>query len=303
MIKKLKIKWIKWIDGVNLKKQEIYRVLKKYDFHELDIEACLELNQRARVDSYDDYLFMVLHFPKYNVDTKVYELNEFNIFLWEDFLITFRYQPGNFSNTLFDKYEKLDLAQWDELKMSPWYILYEIIEWMLLKMFKICDNIAKDIKEIEWKVFERINSNLVKEIMIKKRNIIVLKNMFLPQISVMKLIKLNTNKFFAWEIEEYFEDLEDKLEQIVNDIKILEEYIYSVEDSYKAMIDIKTNNVMRILAFFSAFMLPLTLITSFYWMNIKIPFANNPSFVYILLIFTLASMWFIYLFLKKKDKF
>jgi len=57
------------------------KILQNYNFHELDIEACTEENQRARIDVYDDYLFMVLHFPKYNEKTKIYNLNEFNIFL------------------------------------------------------------------------------------------------------------------------------------------------------------------------------------------------------------------------------
>ncbi|MBT6779116.1 hypothetical protein HOA93_05100 [bacterium] len=65
-------------------------------------------------------------------------------------------------------------------------------------------------------------------------------------------------------MEVYFEDLEDKLEQIVNEISILEEYIDSIEDAFKSMIDIKTNFVIKVLTVFSAFMLPLTLITSFY---------------------------------------
>jgi magnesium transporter len=65
-------------------------------------------------------------------------------------------------------------------------------------------------------------------------------------------------------MEVYFEDLEDKLEQIVNEIAILQEYIESIEDAFKSMVDIKTNFVIKILTVFSAFMLPLTLITSFY---------------------------------------
>jgi magnesium transporter len=65
-------------------------------------------------------------------------------------------------------------------------------------------------------------------------------------------------------MEVYFEDLEDKLEHIVNDIKILQEYVESIEDAYKSIIDIKTNNVMTFLTIFSTFLLPLTLITSFY---------------------------------------
>jgi magnesium transporter len=65
-------------------------------------------------------------------------------------------------------------------------------------------------------------------------------------------------------MEVYFEDLEDKLEQIVNEINILQEYIDSIEDAFKSMVDIKTNFVIKVLTVFSAFMLPLTFITSFY---------------------------------------
>ena len=83
-------------------------------------------------------------------------------------------------------------------------------------------------------------------------------------------------------MEVYFEDLEDKLDKIVSDIEILSEHIDSVEDAFKTMIDIKTNFVIKVLTLFSAFMLPLTLITSFYGMNIDLPLANS-HFVYVLM--------------------
>jgi Mg2+ and Co2+ transporter CorA len=62
-------------------------------------------------------------------------------------------------------------------------------------------------------------------------------------------------------MELYFEDLEDKLEHIVNNINILEEHVVSVEDSLITIINIKTNSTIKLLTVFSAFMLPLTLIT------------------------------------------
>jgi len=42
MIRKLKINHIKWIDVVGVSEEEKLKILNKYDFHELDIEACLE---------------------------------------------------------------------------------------------------------------------------------------------------------------------------------------------------------------------------------------------------------------------
>ncbi len=304
MIRKLNIRWIKWIDWVNLWKTEIYKVLKKYNFHELDVEACYEDNQRARIDSYDDYFFMVLHFPKYDTKKQIYETNEFNIFIWKNFLITFRNFNWNHIDKIFEKYAKLDIEDNEQIKFSSGFILYEIIQAMLEKMFTITNKTWIDLKKLEKEVFSKTTAWLVKRVMIKKRNISYLKYMFFPQVSVMKLLEYNLNKLFKSEIEEYFEDLEDKIEYIVNELKILQEYADSIEDAYKSIIDIKTNNVMTFLTIFSTFLLPLTLITSFYWMNTDpLPFLyNNITFVYSSLIFSIFIMIIFFYYLKKKWK-
>lgn len=303
MLRELKIKWITWIDGFDLEKKDIYKVLKEHNFHELDIEACMEENQRARIDSYEDYFFMVLHFPKYNLSTKRYELNEFNIFLKEDLLITFRNFWWIHVDKIFTKYEKHDFEDWKWRRLYSWYILYEIIESMLEKIFSSINNSKKDLILLEKFVFEKVNYKLVNNIMIKKRNIIFLKHMFLPQISVMRATEANINKLFKWEIEEYFEDLEDKLLYIVNSINILEEHITSIEDAFKSIVDMNMNYTIKILTIFSAFILPLTLITSFYWMNVPLPMQNNINFVYLLLWLSTTIMFLLYLFMKKNWKF
>jgi magnesium transporter len=151
---------------------------------------------------------------------------------------------------------------------------------MLEKMFNVIKNLKIDIKQLETKVFEIGNTSLVKDIMIKKRNIVVLKHMFKPQVIVLRQLETTINEMYEGEMEVYFEDLEDKIAQIVSDIEILDEYIESVEDAFKTMIDIKTNFVIKVLTIFSAFMLPLTLLTSFYGMNVSdLPLAET-NYVY-----------------------
>ena len=289
-IRKLEVKWITWIDGADLDKKQIFEVVKDYNFHELDIEACFEDNQRARVDKYDDYLFLILKFPKYNKKLWVYELNEFNIFLWKNYIITFRDFPAKHIDMLFEKYEKQDVEDNAQFRFTSGYVLYEIIQSMLEKMFKVLDNNAKDLKNLEKIVFTNSSSSLVKNIMIKKRNIMFLKHMFKPQIAVLKLIEMHINKMFKWEIEVYFEDLEDKIEYITNYLDIYEENILYIEDAFQTIVDIKTNTVMKILTIFSTLLLPLTLITSFYGMNVPLPYQNNPNVVYWLMLFSLITM-------------
>lgn len=304
MFKKQKIDDIKWIDGVSLWENDIIKTLEKYNIHELDLEACLEWNQRSRVDRYDDYIFVVYNFPKYNRRTKVYEINEFNIFFNKEFLITFRDYPFSKINKIFENYGEKKV-EWEhmEIKISTGYILYEITQAMLEKMFNVIKNIKLDIRQLETKVFETGNTSLVKDIMIKKRNIVVLKHMFKPQVVVLKQLENAINEMYQGEMEVYFEDLEDKLDLIISEIEILSEYIDSVEDAFKTMIDIKTNFVIKVLTIFSAFMLPLTLLTSFYGMNVDaLPWAHT-NFVIIFMVVSVLIMIWIYTYFKSKWKF
>lgn len=302
MFRQLRIKGITWIDAVNLPAPEVEEILESFDFHELDIEACLEPNQRARIDSYDTYMFVTLHFPKYNAYKKIYELNEFHIFVGKNFLITLRDFPWKHIDEIYEKYEK----KWDDdeydIDVSSWLILYELIQEMLEKMFRVCLNVRRDISAIENQVFQKSTAPLVRNILVKKRNIIVLKHMFKPQMSVLIGLENHMKKIFDDEIEAYFEDLEDKLQKIITDISILEEQVESVEDAFKSMIDIQTNSIIKFLTIFSAFMLPLTLITSFYGMNIPLPFQDSPLASYIAMWISSVSLAIVFWYFQRKRK-
>lgn len=298
-IKKVEIGKLKWIDAINIDNDKKLDIIKDYNFHELDIEAVLEENQFPRVNYDDNYIFIILHFPKYIPNTWNYVINEFNVFLWKDFLITLRDYPSSHVDKIFEQYKNREITEDD--KINTWYILYEIIQVMLEKMFKVIYNLKKDLRALEENIFQNATANDVKTILIKKRNIVFLKHMFQPQVIVLRHLENELNKFFKWEYELYFEDLEDKIDFIINQVLVLYERIETIEDAFRNIIDLKMNKTMTILTVFSALMLPLTLITSFYGMNIALPFANQPNIVYWLLIVCTALMivWIIYLKKKK----
>jgi len=298
-IKKLKVGNITWIDAVDIDNEKKLEIVKPYNFHELDVEAILEENQFPRVNRWKDYVFVIMHFPKYIKNTKTYVINEFNVFVWKDFIITFRDYPSSHVDKIFQAYANREIKE-DE-KINPGYILYEILQVMLEKMFKLIHNLTRDLRELETEIFENPSADEAKTILIKKRNIVLLKNMFKPQVVLLRHLEHEMNEFFKWEYELYFEDLEDKIDFIINQLVILSERIDTIEDAFKNIVDLRLNKLMAILTIFSAFMLPLTLITSFYWMNLTtLPYADKPNVVYWMLIvctiFMLVWVWY----LKKK---
>ena len=66
---------------------------ERFEFHALDYEDVFSRNQRPKVDEYDEYLFVVLHFPRF--DKAVGRLNaaELDIFIGPDYVITLPNEP------------------------------------------------------------------------------------------------------------------------------------------------------------------------------------------------------------------
>ncbi len=258
------ISWL-WIDRVNPPLDEIDAVIEKYGFHELDRDAILEANQYARLDAYDDYIFLVLHFPKYDPSSERYIQNELNIFVSREYLITFRYYQSSTMRRLFEKYET-DTKNWKQ--ESPAILLYAIIEAYLDKTMKMLEWFAKDLKALERELFSARGNETIRNIMTKKRNIITLKHMMKPQILVLRMIENQMKARFSDEVELYFENLEDKLDKIFSETQLLQENIDSMEDTLKSIFELESNTTIKYLTTFSAFMLPLTLLTGIFGMNI-----------------------------------
>lgn len=85
--------------------------------------------------------------------------------------------------------------------------------------------------------------------------------MMKPQIAVLKMIEIRMKDRFSDEVELYFENLEDKMDKIFSEIQLLQENIDSMEDTLKSVFELESNTTVKYLTTFSAFMLPLTLLT------------------------------------------
>ena len=79
---------LRWINIERPRPTDRVWLEEHFDFHPLDYEDVFSRNQRPKVDEYEDYLFVVLHFPRF--DKTVGRLNaaEVDFFVGPDFVIT-----------------------------------------------------------------------------------------------------------------------------------------------------------------------------------------------------------------------
>src|SRR5687767_7994606 len=74
-----------------------------FDFHTLDFEDVLSRNQRPKIDRYDEYLFIVLHFPVFDSAAGRLGAGELDLFVGPGYLVTIPNQPLQPVEYLFDR--------------------------------------------------------------------------------------------------------------------------------------------------------------------------------------------------------
>ena len=84
----IKIWWITWIHLVDPDKKQIDKLVDKYDLHEIIEQDFLDFTTQDKIDTYDDCIFIVMRFPKFNTRTKKHFANHMHAILWKNFIIT-----------------------------------------------------------------------------------------------------------------------------------------------------------------------------------------------------------------------
>jgi Mg2+ and Co2+ transporter CorA len=122
------------------------------------------------------------------------------------------------------------------------------------KSIKTLNQSSKDVIALEEQLFRanKLEKTLLENLTIKKRNIVSLKHMFTPHREILEELQKTLPKFYKEDLDVYFEDLEYKLDKIMNTISVSFENIESLADTYNSLMNIKTNSMISVLTIFAA---------------------------------------------------
>ena len=175
-------------------------MIKGLDLHEMVEQDILEPSAHDKIDIYDDCIFLIMHFPKYNEKLGKYVSNEMNIILGKDFIITITKYPTNNIEKIRQEYIselREEGEEAEEYKVSPYYILYKIIDVMYDKVLLGLNKFNLDLMEMEKQAFDKnyVDANFLKKVLIKKRNTVLLKTIFTPHEEILVELQKATANF------------------------------------------------------------------------------------------------------------
>jgi magnesium transporter len=289
---------VRWIDIENPTPVSVAYLRETFPFHEPDLEDVLDTLQRPKLDEYDDYLSLVLQFPVHSKLTRQTTSTEVDIFVGRDYVITLHDTRLKPLVRLFDTVEREPESREEIFGGGAEYLLHSIIDQLLDYCIPITRRISQRIEQIDEMIFERNALRTIEEIAIVRRDIIATRRIIKPQVQVITVLDRRIRAFFnkgrgeeEEELEAYFGDLVDKINKIYDILDDAKEVVDALSATTDSLTSHRLNEVIKTLTIFSVIMLPLTLISSIYGMNVPLPYQDNPvSFTLIMLSLGLIAL-------------
>jgi magnesium transporter len=262
---------IRWIHIESPRSADRDWLEEHFDFHQLDYEDVFSRNQRPKLDQYDDYVFIVLHFPLFDKDSGRILTAELDLFMGPDFLITLPNIPLPPLSAMFERYrEKEDLRE-EVFSKGPGYLLYKIVDTGVDASFPMLRKTGIKLDRLEDDIFEGRSSEIVRDISDTKQEIINFRKIVRPQRAVLRDLERTKQRYLQEELEIYFDDISDAAERIWDTLENYKEVIDGLESTNESVLSHRLNESFRILTAASVVLLPLTLIASIFGMNVAFP--------------------------------
>lgn len=260
-----------WID-VDQPNEADYAILRDvFEFHPLAVEDSEKFGQRAKLDDYGDFVFIVVYGAVPDDDRLV----EVHCFYNERFLVTVRRDEAPAFTAVRQRYVQRQRAVDD-----PGQLLYRIVDGLVDSFFPILADFDERIEAIQDEAFLNATEAQLQEIFKLKRLLVGMRKAIAPQRDVFASLSGGVAQLpgLTEEDEHYFRDIYDHLIRISDLIDTYRDLLTGAMDVYLSMVSNRLNSVMKQLTVMATVFLPLTFVTGFFgqnfgWMvdNIKSP--------------------------------
>lgn len=267
---------VSWIDIMHPTHEDVAHLRRYYPFHPLDLEDCLSDIERPKVDEYEDYLFIVMHFPVYHSDERISRISEVDIFIGSGYLITLHHGELHPLMRLFEECQKDERARAKHMRKGAGQLLYGILDRTVDYVMTILVKVGERINRVEDIIFTESMQEIVEELSLIRRDVIALRRIIKPQIAVISNLERKDRPFIREGMDVYFGDILDGFSRAWDELEDHREVIESLSETSDSITSYRINETMRALTVMSVILLPLSLLAGIYGMNVRLPFDKQP---------------------------
>lgn len=301
MIETIQLGTLKWHQITDPADEDLQFLKDNFDFHPLDIEDCRSrANQRPKIDIYDDYYFLILHFPYFDRWNRFLKVREVKIFWGKDYIITLGKSNWVVKSLFSSASETDDHHQVRKVKTSD-ALLYKILENLMLESLSLVSKMGVEVDLINRDLFNKKAEKTIERISLTRKNIILVNTVFKPQLRLFHKFESGEIEGYADDMEDYWGNILDYYQKMWDMTEDYQEIVEGLAKTFDSLQTNRTNEIMKVLTLISSILLPLTFIASLYGMNVGLPLQNEANSFW-LLMFTMVLLagGMIFYFKRKK---
>ena len=265
---------ISWINIDGLRKADVEAVCNHYDVHPLIIEDILSINQRPKIDETETHIFCLLNMLYYNEEEQSVEQEQISIILGKDFVLSFQEDANR---------DVFDLLR-DRLKMNNSklrqrgadYLCYTMLDLIVDHYFLVMEKLGEQIEVVEEDVVRGNSTRSLAHITRLRKELIILKRNFSPVRELVNGFLRSDSELLDDRTTKYFKDVYDHIVQALDLSENYRDVIVSLQDLHINNVNLKMNEVMKVMAIVTCLLAPATVIGGIFGMNFdSIPYLHN----------------------------
>ncbi|MFT3678217.1 MAG: magnesium/cobalt transporter CorA [Chitinophagaceae bacterium] len=290
---------ISWINIDGLRKTEVDKVSTHFGIHPLLIEDILSINQRPKMDEVEGVLFCLLNMLYYNEEKQTVEQEQISIVLGSNFVISFQEDA---SRDVFNPLrERLKMPSSKARQRGADYLCYTMLDLIVDNYFLVMEKLGDRIEQLEEEVIRNSNKRSLARINQLRKELIVLKRNTVPVRDLIGGILRSESDLLDDRNTKYFKDIYDHIVQAIDLADNYRDIMVSMQDLYINNVNLKMNEVMKVMAIVTCLLAPATVVGGIFGMNFdSIPYLHNQyGFWVAVAIMLIIPVWMISVFRKR----
>lgn len=288
-----------WLNVYGIHDEEaVKNICKVMNIHDLVIQDILDVNQRPKVQEYEDYCFFTFK-SMIPIEQEVAQ-EQISFVLGEDYLISFQEKKADY----FEHVRERIRGKIGKVRgMGSDYLLYLLLEAILDNYFKTLNEVDTKAENLGLFEMDRDPSpNVIKLIEFQKRQVHQIKKTIIPIREFVVKLEREPLTFISPESMKYFFELKDLALSLLDHCEHLEVKLESNINMFFSVQGHRMNQVMKILTVVSSIFIPLTFLAGIYGMNFEhIPELKwTYGYFYFWGLMLIIFVLMIYFFKKKK---
>jgi magnesium transporter len=239
----------------------IERAGELFGLHRLALEDTVNVHQRAKVEDYDQVMFIVLRMVGCQVRCSTEQLS---IFVGPNWVLTF--QEGHPGDS-FDRVRGRIREGGRIRQLGSGYLAYALMDAVIDAYYPVLEVYAERLDQLEDQVLDPRNARVMDQLHEVKADLLILRRAIWPLRDAMSMLAREETVRFAPEIRPYLRDCYDHVVQVVDLIETYRELTADLRDLFMSSLSNRINETMRVLTIISTIFIPLTFIAGIYGMN------------------------------------